>query len=149
LDSQTKGKLFSNTFDRFMPFYFHYINPIIHKAGRLNANQVRVIMALNYLGRATPTELSNCFCMQKGSLTTILRSLQNMGLIDKQRAREDERKYYVSATQKAKALIKEKEEADKQAFEKLFSRMSAKDADTITQGLHKLCDYFDEMEALL
>ncbi len=146
MGNKSKGELFYNAFDRFMPRYFRYINPIIHKAGQLSENQVRIIMALNFLGSATPTQLSKCFGIQKGSLTTILRSLLNMGLINKQRSENDERKYYVSITEKAKALIQQKELEDTRTFEKLFEQMPADDAAAITQGMQMLCAYFDKME---
>ena len=147
---RNEGAQLFGAFDRFMPCYFRYISPILHKtkapAYQLNENQIKILMALNFAGSATPTQLSRCFYMPKGSLTTILRSLSDMGLIHKQRALDDERKYYVSVTEKAKALIRQKRLENIKGFETLFAQLPEDDAAVITKGLNTLCAYLDKLE---
>lgn len=144
------GEMLHQAFDRFMPCFFRYINPIIHKTKTheypLNENQIKVIMAVNHMGRATPTELSKCFCMPKGSLTTIVRSLIDMGMLKKDSATHDQRKYHVIITQEARAFIHYNQKQNMQSFDSLFKHMSAEDVIIVTQGLNTLCANLENLE---
>ncbi len=146
----SNGEIIYEKFSAFMPCYFRYINPVIHRfitdEYKLNENQIKVIMTLEFAGGATPTQLSRYLYMQKGSLTTIIRSLLKMELIQKRAAKNDERKYYLSLTEKGGAFVKTKNKNDTQHFIKLFERISKKDAEYISDAFAKLTEILNEMD---
>ncbi len=145
-----KGKEIINIFYNFLPYYFRYINPVVHRyitpEDSLNENQIKLIMAINILKSVTPTELNRCLLIPKGSLTTIIRSLVKKELISKAYDEKDERKYYLSITQKGRELIQLKRERDSKAFKELFFNMDDKDMCIIADGFETLCKYLDKVE---
>ena len=144
-----RGERFYGTIHAFMPRFFEYINPVIHQLKteqiQLNENQVKIIMAVIHLKEATPTLLSKCYSIQKGSLTTMIRSLVKMGLLNKRPHESDERKYILSVTEKAEAIIEHKEADNIQQFDELLKDMPAEEFNKVTRGFEALCNYLQRL----
>ncbi|MCL6448277.1 MAG: MarR family transcriptional regulator [Armatimonadetes bacterium] len=70
---------------------------------KLKKNQERLIAFLYFEGQATPSELSRKLHLEKGSLTTLLDSLEEMGFVAREETPRDRRKTPVSLTDPGKA----------------------------------------------
>lgn len=142
---ETNGNKIHEAFRQFMPLYFCYINPVLHRIKTekydLNENQIKVTLAVNHIGRATPTQLSHALNIQKGSLTTIIRSLVKAGFLKKENAPKDERKYFLYATEMGKEFIREKTAIDIQQFDELFANMPEDDVEKAADGFEVLVKY--------
>ena len=142
---KTNVEFLYKSISQFMPLYFCYINPVLHRIKtdkyHLNENQIKVIMVVNHIGKATPTQISHALLIQKGSLTTIIRSLYNGGFLRKARVVHDERKYYLHVSERGKEFIREKISMDIQQFDKLFRDMPDDDLQTTVDGLNVLTKY--------
>jgi len=146
-----RGSEINTVFARFMPMFYAHINRILNhfKTGKydLNENQIKVIMAVSYLGQVSPSQLSRTFHIFKGSLTTIIRSLVSMELLSHRADPHDARKYYLTITEKAQAFILEKNTHDEQHLDKLFSDMPDSDLHKVCEGLSILSDYLEKSGA--
>lgn len=145
LRKETNGINIHKAFRQFMPLYFCYINPVLHRIKTdkydLNENQIKVILAVNHIGITTPTQLSHALNIQKGSLTTIIRSLVKAGFLKKENAPKDERKYFLTVTDMGKLLIREKTAIDIQQFDELFADMPEEDVQKVIDGFEVLTKY--------
>lgn len=124
----------------FMPFYFKYINPIIHKDEKysLNENQIKLIMMLYLTESQTPTKLSIFMDMPKGSLTTIIDSLVDKGFITKKEDINDRRKKNISITEKGKGFVAYKTNDSLLKFNDLFQNFKEDSLERIIIGFREL-----------
>lgn len=94
--AESLEKLFESL-DAFLPYFYREINPVIHSYEcedfTLNENQIKVIMAVCKKEGISPTEVSRLFMIPKTSLTTIVRSLTELGLVEKMTWPSDPRRF--------------------------------------------------------
>ncbi|PAB56909.1 MarR family winged helix-turn-helix transcriptional regulator [Anaeromicrobium sediminis] len=147
MKSLSKGHMIFNAIDKFMPCYFKFINPIIHREKSreygLNENQIKVLMAIDHVGCLTSTQLSHFLFIKKGSLTTIVRSLIELELINREDDPNDQRKYYLSLTEKGTSFVKDKIEENSQELGTIFKDMGEDDLYIVTKGLETLSKYLE------
>lgn len=145
-----RGGEINAAFSRFMPMFYAHINPIFNRYRSalydLNENQIKVVMAVRHLGCASPAELNHTLHIFKGSLTTIIRSLIEAGLLIRSDDPLDARKYYLTVTAKANALIREKTIRDVQRLDELFLDMPDSDLRKVCEGLSTLSAYLEHTE---
>ncbi|WP_105614237.1 MarR family winged helix-turn-helix transcriptional regulator [Vallitalea okinawensis] len=148
--SQDKGNQIHKVFDQYMPYYFRYINPIIHKEKNeihsLNENQIKALLAINHFRKATPTLLSHALNIQKGSLTTIIKALIKMDLIIKEYDVKDERTYYLQLTPSGQEFVKYKEKKIIVEFNNLFESMDEESLKKVVDGFNALVQHFISLE---
>ena len=86
-----------------MRYFVVHINPILHRTsyqGRsFSEYEIIVPMALSLMGAMRPTDLSRDLCIEKGSMTSILKRLREMGLIERVEIPNNERSYQVRLTE--------------------------------------------------
>lgn len=130
---------------KFMPFFYVHINSVLHKCEyneyRLNENQIKVMMTIGLFSKMTPTDLSFGLNIQKGSLTTIIKSLVEMGFLQKESDQKDERKYNLTLTKKGKDFVAFKSDDNQKKFEQLFADISEEDCQKVVEGFSTLCKY--------
>ena len=145
----SSGKIIREALHQYMPYYFGFINPILHKENTekyaLNENQVRTLFCINFLMEATPTIISQAINIQKGSLTTIIKSLIKLDLITKEYDNNDDRRYYLSLTDKGNAFIEYKQKKQEEELNQLFSRLNESDVEKISEGFHILSNYLKQI----
>lgn len=143
-----KGNInsFYRHFDAFMPHYMRFINPILHQMNvsglRLNENQVKVLMAVDKKKGIVPSEVSRLFSIPKTSLTTIIRSLEEHGLLIRLSEPEDARRQRLFLTEKGRVLIDEKHKENIKAFGELFEGMNPETRAKVTEGLLAFNHFF-------
>ena len=132
--------------DQFLPYYFRFINPIIHemKASelQLHENQIKVLMAVSKKGTLSPGEISSIFMIPKTSLTTIIRSLISLNLVEKKKKAGDSRTFTIELTSQGKAVLEKKRLENLTAFSKLFSDLEESEAALIVEGFETMKRYF-------
>lgn len=135
---------------KFLPFYFVHINLALHrcdyKGYRLNENQIKVMMTIGLFSKMTPTDLSYGLNIQKGSLTTIIKSLVDMGFLKKEMDQEDERKYNLYLASKGEEFVAFKSNDNQKKFEQLFSNITEEECKKIVEGFSTLSNYLSRTE---
>lgn len=127
-----------------------HLAPLLYRAefrGRLLLeSEVMVVMALAEDGPLSPTRISRGLNMQKGSLTSVLRRLEQLGLVRRRENREDERSYLVDLTSSGNGLAKDVAERRGQALREAFGRLAPADGLAASQGLDLLSAHFRKLE---
>ncbi|EJY56526.1 transcriptional regulator, MarR family [Alicyclobacillus hesperidum URH17-3-68] len=77
--------------------------PLLEPHG-LTFPQYLVLVALFELGECTVKSLGERLYLDSGTLTPLLKRMQESGLVHRRRAEDDERKVYVSLTESGKSL---------------------------------------------
>ena len=73
-------------------------------------NQVRAIMILGKKEKITPTLLGKCMDMEKGSITTLIDSMENMNLVYRKNDPMDKRKTWIQLTKEGQEYYLKQEE---------------------------------------
>lgn len=94
----------TNLFLEFYPLYQQKITSLFPKSTsdpyKCNLNQIRTIMIIGRNKSIIPTTLGESLGLQKGSLTTLLDSLEKMELVERRPHPDDRRKLILSLTSK-------------------------------------------------
>jgi len=135
-----------HSLDSFMPWYFQILNPILHRLEKdgmvLGENQVKVLMALSYQTNLSPVDISQIFLIPKTSLTTIIRSLEELRLIEKRDSESDKRKFTLCLTAEGEELIREKREDVVRSLGDVFRDMDRDELDRLIDGFAVLDNFF-------
>ncbi len=148
----TNGNIMGDAFHTFLPYYFGMINPIVHtehnKEYKLNENQIKTIMCIHHLDSVMPSVISQVFNIQKGSLTTIIKSLIQLDLIKKSYDAKNERSYYLTLTSKGQSFVAYKQKKIKKEFELLFDNMPQEEVEQVSAAFELLSKYLDRKRDL-
>jgi MarR family transcriptional regulator, organic hydroperoxide resistance regulator len=148
MQSYLRGELFNETINRIMPCYFKSLNHIVHGYNtddyNLYANQIKVINAVKIAGPVSPAQISRVFRMKKGSLTTIIRSLVDMGLLKRVYSKTDSRKYKLILTLDGHNLLKEKKIRDNAIYQDLLADIPNSDFNKIVEGVVILAEHLEK-----
>ena len=150
-DAQTGAiARFDASLDQFMRYFLVHINPVLHRAtykGRSYSEyEIITVMALGLVGPARPVDLSRGLAIEKGSLTSILRRLTALALIEKRAIPGDERSYLVALTRAGLAFRRHVETQRRRAFKTLFANMDASELAEAAHGLDLLSAYLQARE---
>jgi len=89
-----------------------------------NKSQNRALFTIAHAGRITASDLGKCLEMQKGSLTTLVDSLETMGLVQREPDLQDRRKMWISLTPAGSQYLELKKQLHAQRFKQLFTDMT-------------------------
>lgn len=135
----------ADRFDRFMRPFLVRINPILHstvwRGRRFAENHIIVMMAVRMASPLSPSELSRAVGMQKGSLTTIIRSLCQSGLVERQDTPGDERSYRLVITPVGLEFADHMAAQRHAGFRELFADLPEPQCQQIVSALDTLIDY--------
>ncbi len=141
---------FDASLDQFMRYFLVHINPVLHRAtykGRSYSEyEIIVVMALGRVGPARPVDLSRGLAIEKGSLTSIIRRLTALSLIEKRAIPGDERSYLVALTRVGFAFRRHLETQRRRAFAALFADMDATELAEAAHGFDLLSAYLQARE---
>ena len=133
-----------------MRYFVVHINPILHRTsyqGRsFSEYEIIVPMALSLMGAMRPTDLSRDLCIEKGSMTSILKRLRDMGLIERVEIPNNERSYRVRLTEAGFTFIRHLEAQRNTEFRRLFAELSDEQADTVARGIDLLATFLQQHE---
>jgi DNA-binding MarR family transcriptional regulator len=134
----------------FMRYFLVHLNPILHRSeyrGRsFSELEIIVCMALSLTGSLRPGGLSRSLRIEKGTLTSVIRRLRELGLIERAPIAGDERGYLVSLTGAGRDFIGHLDTQRREGFGELFAAMDSEDADAAARGIDLLTTYLKEWE---
>ncbi|MBN1932630.1 MAG: winged helix DNA-binding protein [Desulfobacterales bacterium] len=94
----------------FLPLLHQKFADVFHKSPDhrypCSKNQNRTIMIIKKNSKITHTDLGRCLDMQKGSLTSLIDSLESMRLVHRETDPRDRRKTLLSLTDAGEAYVK-------------------------------------------
>lgn len=89
-----------------------------------NKNQIRFMMLLDKLKESNPTELGKLLDMKKGSLTTLIDSLENKKLVLREKDPSDRRKTLIVLTDDGILYIQNKKKQIEDYVSETFKNLS-------------------------
>ena len=98
-------------------------------------NQLRTLFITRREGKILPTDLGKCLDMPKGSLTTLVDSLEESGLVQRLRDSHDRRKTWISLTAQGQEYVNLKVKALDRHFDKLFQDVNPEDVEEFAENL--------------
>lgn len=98
--------------------------PILRQHG-MTEQQWRVVRTLNEQGEMEPNQLADACLILSPSLTRMLSSMEEAGLILRSRSTTDQRRQLISLTDKCRALIAEMEPLIDRRYEELEQMIGA------------------------
>jgi len=113
-----------------------------------NKNQLMAIMVIGKAESITPTALSKFMNMEKGSLTTLIDSLENKGFVRRLNDPNDRRKTLLSLTSKGIDQMKATEEQSQQIFAKMTAILSESEKDEMHISLKSLVKLLKKIGAV-
>ena len=134
----------------FMRYFLAHIDPILHRTryGGRNYSELEIIvtMALHVVGPTRPTGLSRGLSVEKGTMTSVLRRLRDLQLIERRDVPGDERSYLVARTPAGRDFVGHLEAQRRRGFERLFAAMAPDDAVAAAKGVDLITGYLRKME---
>ena len=132
--------------DDFLPYFYREINPIIHSFScdsfHLNENQIKVLMAVCKKEGVSPTEISRLFMIPKTSLTTIVCSLTDLGLVEKMAKPSDPRKFGIKLSSRGKETVEDIRKKNTKSLLTLFTDMEDEHVDRLISGFNVLEEFY-------
>ncbi|MTI53538.1 MAG: MarR family transcriptional regulator [Geosporobacter ferrireducens] len=101
----------------------HVFRSSSHSEYSCTKSQNKALMIVGKKGRMTSTMLGQCLDMKKGSLTTMIDSLEEMGLIFRQSDETDRRKTWIDLTNQGKKYMDAKMKEFEKSIIAMFSNL--------------------------
>lgn len=128
-----------NDFLEFSALFHQKISPMLNNNISINyscnKNQNKALMILRRRDKITPTMLGKCLDMRKGSLTTLLDSLENMNLVFREADGNDRRKMWIYLTEEGKEYV----DSQMLQYEKIITQalesLGDKDVDNFSNSI--------------
>ncbi|HBT47417.1 MAG TPA: MarR family transcriptional regulator [Peptococcaceae bacterium] len=148
VDRETARELYG-LLTKFMGLYHKKFLCVLRSSGgceaRLKKNQQKLICHLFFEGEATPSELSRKVGLEKGSLTTLLDSLEKIGFIARKGDPRDRRKTLVSLTPRGRAHMEEVTARQRDIILELLKKLGRPEADELIASLKKAVDILERL----
>lgn len=133
-----------------MRYFLPHINPVLHRTRYGGRNyleyEIIVIMALQAIGPTRPSGLSRGLSVEKGTMTSVLRRLRDLQLIERRDIPGDERSYLVALTPAGRDFVRHLEAQRRRGFERLFAAMAPDDAALAAKGVDLIAGHLKKME---
>jgi len=143
---EEKLKELFNLMYEFMPLYHQTMGSIYKKdydiEPKLNKNQQRAVFIIKKHERISPSALGICLDMQKGSLTTLIDSLERYDFVKRIGDKNDRRRQWIYLTKKGETYISILIEKFKAEFIGLFDNLNISD-------IVKLIENFKDIKFIL
>ncbi|MGO4326691.1 homoprotocatechuate degradation operon regulator HpaR [Cupriavidus sp. 2TAF22] len=119
--------------------------PILRQHG-LTEQQWRVVRTLNEQGEMEPNQLADACLILSPSLTRMLSSMEEAGLILRSRSTTDQRRQQISLTDKCRALIAEMEPLIDRRYEELERMIGAERLGKVYGAIDELLESFSDQD---
>ena len=108
-------------------------------------NQIKTIMILGRVEKITPTILGKCMDMEKGSITSLIDSMENLKLVYRKDDLKDKRKTWIQLTEEGKKYYLKQEEAFIEQIEKLFIILSNEEIQGFNDNLKSIVEILEKV----
>ncbi len=143
--------LLDDAMTAFMRYFLVYLNPIMHRTefrGRVFSElEIIACMGLSVVGPMRPGALSRGLRIEKGTLTSVIRRLRELGLIERTEVVGDDRGYRVSLTPSGHEFIDHLTEQRERGFRELFATLDPVDAEAAARGIDIVTAHLKDWEA--
>ncbi|WP_105616542.1 MarR family winged helix-turn-helix transcriptional regulator [Vallitalea okinawensis] len=132
-----------------MPLFRKKLGPAYDRVDRvdkiLKKNQIGTVMMVGHNGQMTSTMLGKCLDMKKGSLTTLIDSLEEKGFVYRERDKKDRRKTWIRLTEQGQNYRQEKYRLLKQEYAEILSNLSDKEVQELHESIVKVVNIVDKL----
>ncbi|MDW7651769.1 MAG: MarR family transcriptional regulator [Bacillota bacterium] len=137
-----KIKEIEQLFLEFFPLYYQKFSAFFRENDKpgfhCTKNQKRAILLIKNKKGLTSTELGQFLDMRKGSLTTLLDSLEEMGLVQRRPDETDRRRALLFLTEAGENYFTEMMARHEKLYQELFSQLSPQETQECLDGLRKV-----------
>ena len=120
------------------PLYFRAFGPIMdwkQSSAGCSKNQDKALLILNKRGPMLPSQLGTCLNMRRGSLTSLVDSLEEMAFVHRTPDRDDRRRVWVSLTDVGHGYVSERYARLKTALTDFLADLDDGDTARLARGL--------------
>ena len=118
----------------------HVFRSSSHPEYPCTKSQNKTLMILGKNGRMTSTLLGQCLDMKKGSLTTMIDSLEAMGLILRQSDESDRRKNWIDLTDQGKKYMVSKMAEFEKSIIEIFDILDENEIEAFAVNIKAVVD---------
>lgn len=112
----------------------------------LNKNQNKAILIIGAVGEIMPTTLGRCLDLQKGSLTSMIDTLEKDGLVHRRGDPADRRKILVSLTEKGTSYRNWLTEELEKNYSEVLNRLDEEDIAAYQESLKTMLDIMKKLD---
>ncbi|QIB27995.1 MarR family winged helix-turn-helix transcriptional regulator [Caloranaerobacter azorensis] len=140
-------EIYSNLFEFVSLFHRKFGASFRHGTDKYNCkkNQNRAIMIIGKHGKITPTDLGKFLDMRKGSLTSLVDSLEKLNLVVRKVDKEDRRKTWLHLTDEGKSYLENKKKEIEKAVISQFSKLNNEEIDLFLKNIREIVDIFKKI----
>lgn len=102
-------------------------------------------MILGKTEKITPTLLGKCMDMEKGSITTLIDSMENMNLVYRKNDPMDKRKTWIQLTKEGQEYYLKQEEKFINQIEELFIILPEEEIDKFSRSLKTVVEILEKV----
>ena len=134
---------------KFMSLFHRLFTPALKKGAddRYNCtkNQAKAIIVIGKANKITPTILGKCMDMEKGSITTLIDSMENMNLVYRVDDPTDKRKVWIKLTEEGKQHYLKQEEKFIKKIEEIFENLSKEEMSEFSTSLKNIVEILEKV----
>lgn len=134
---------------RFMSLFHRLFTPCfkikVDSKYSCNKNQVRAIMIIGRSQKISPTILGKCMDMEKGSITSLIDSLESMNLVYREGDLEDKRKTWIQLTNEGKEYYLKQEEIFMEQIQEVFKSLSKEELENYSIDLKNVVEIMEKV----
>lgn len=134
---------------KFMSLFHRLFTPAFKKGAddRYNCtkNQARAIMIIGRANKITPTILGKCMDMEKGSITTLIDSMENMNLVYRVDDPTDKRKVWIQLSEEGKQYYLKQEERFLKKIEEVFQNLTKEEIGEFSHSLKNIVEILEKV----
>lgn len=132
-----------------MPIFHEKLGPAYDRVDRvdkiLKKNQIGTVMMVGQKGQMTSTMLGKCLDMKKGSLTTLIDSLEEKGFVYRKRDEKDRRRTWIRLTEQGQNYRQEKYKLLKQEYADILSSLTEEELQELNASIEKVINIINKL----
>lgn len=142
MNDEKAKEIYNNLFEFVSLFHRKFGASFRHGTNKYNCkkNQNKAIMIIGRYGRITPTNLGKFLDMRKGSLTTLVDSLEKLNLVARKVDEEDRRKTWLYLTDEGKSYLENKKKEIEKTVISQFSKLKDEEIDLFLKNIKEIVD---------
>lgn len=119
------------------------------KASSISVSQLIALQEINRAGTLSPSQLAERMSLSRGTITTLARKMETVGLISRAPDSIDKRRHYFSLTPEGRTALADAPELLHEKFTTSFSTLQAWEQAQIISALERVASLIDadEIEA--
>lgn len=134
---------------KFISLFHSLFKPVFQKEDDdiyiCNKNQIRAIMIMGKSNGITPSILGKCMDMEKGSITSLVESLEKLGLVYKVDDLNDKRKTWIHLTNGGKNYYCKKEKRFLDQIQSLLSNATKEEIESFNLDLNNVVLFLEKI----